>query len=345
MPESSHPAPGPSLPSAAAVQRDLREVVKLGLRSIADAPLPNLRALEVVRTEAVSSDNLHLGFAAEAVLARTVELLGRGYLAGVVRALFGLDSETYGKQAKERRLIAARRAESSFATFNRHDEDRFVRAVAVEVLRQEVTFRRQAERAAWANRPLTDEEKTLGWAERFGYYNRLRAVVTRLRHDIIALVVGLTTDTDAASRNAYLNSSLWWYARFLAELDRFQRSALGGRWVFPEPESEVAAASSTYQLLWRSPFNEQGHSLLRLTLGAVAAGELPPFAHRLATSPDGGELLGMWEQWAGECPGDFELADDACDLHALVDQADRLAEIVEQQWGNVAERLRELPEV
>jgi uncharacterized cupin superfamily protein len=314
----------------AAVLDDLRMIVKLGLRDIGDAALPALRGLAVVRGTAASDDVIQAGLAVEAVVTDAVTLIGAGYLGSALSGLFGLDEATRGRQAKQRRQIAAQRAGHPVSTFNRHEEPRLLRSLAVEILRRDAAFRRQAERAAWADRPLTDEQKAAAWAERFGYYERIAAAAAAMRHHVIALVVGLVTEVDEDSLADELHTSLWWYARFLAELDAFNRSPLGGRWVLPDPEKEVAAASAVYQIGWHSPFNERADSLLRLMLADVPAGELVSFARRLEDSPEGSELLGMWEQWAGECRGDFETADDRCHVHGLVDQADRHREIIER---------------
>lgn len=211
----------------------------------------------------------------------------------------------------------------------------------MDILRQEVHHRQRAERSAWAERPLTDAEKVASWEMRFGYYTRMQKALVGLRHDVIALVVALTTDADEASITDYLHSSIWCFARFLSEHEAFDQSAMGGRWVLPDPEAETVVASALYQLRWNSPFNDRAESLLRVTLAAVAGEELWPFIQRLQGSPEGTELLGIWEQWAGECKGDFDSDDELCNVHGLVDEAGLYGNMIEVQWAKVATRHRD----
>jgi len=325
-----------AMPTLPEVVRDLREVIKVGLYEIGDAPVPGLRQLAVVQAAAAagSDDVIPVALAVEALVERSVAVIGRGYLGPVLQALYGMDAATRGKPAKVRRRVAARRAESTAATFERHDESRVLRSLATDILRQEATYRRTAERSAWADRPLTEEEKAASWEVRFGYYTRIQKQLGCLRQDVIALVVALTTATDETSRTDYLHSSLWRFARFLSEHEQFDRSALGGRWVLPEPEAETVVASAIYQVHWNSPFNDRGESLLRVTLVGVAGEELWPFVQRLQASPEGTELLGMWKEWASECNGDLDTDDESCNVHGLIDQAERCRRAIDEQWSS-----------
>jgi hypothetical protein len=83
--------------------------------------------------------------------------------------------------------------------------------------------------------------------------------------------------------------------------------------------------------------------LLRVRLAAVAGEELWPVIQRLQGSPEGTELLGMWEEWAGECKGDFDADDELCNVHGLVDQAERYCLAINAEWERIRSRLESVP--
>ncbi len=330
--------PPADLPRLKDIVFDLQRIVRDGVGSVdEEASLPTLGTLVLVRQEMQGGGELDLVVASERVIARGIETLEGSSPHEVLRLLFGLTASTRGRLAKQRRKAAAERAGSDPATFNRHDERRYLRILARSIYALESEARLLAERLG---SPPDRAEIKANWLGRFTRYHRVAAILRQLRLDLLAVLVTYRKDHGEVSQVDYLDSTMWYVARFLYEVEEFNR-ALGGIWFMPERAADDEAKVAIDLVLWHQPFNERGRSWLRIAIAQVPAGELFDFAERLHDGPDGNEMLGLWEQWLKSCRCDLEAEPDQdCRPHRVIDQAERFDIVVEEQWPLVRERYR-----
>ncbi|SRR6266567_554288 len=330
------------LPALKDIAGDLKRIVKDGLGGLDESvELPVLGSLTVVQQEMQGEESLDRLVAVERLVGRAIETLDGTPSHEPLRLLFGVARATKGKLAKQRRRAAARAAGSDPSTFNRHDEQRFLRLLARSIYTLESEARLRAERLG---PPPSAEEVKGAWFERFAHYQRLQGILRQLRLDLIAVLLTYSTHPDETGQEDYLDSSTWRFAQFLASHERFG-SELGGIWLMPEPEADAEARTAVELVLWHAPFNERGRSWLRTTLSQVPEGELHPFADRLRDGPDGTEMLGLWEQWLESCTCDPDHPKAECRPHQVIDQCERFDIVVEDQWAIVRDTYRGLPRV
>ncbi|MGH2705151.1 MAG: hypothetical protein ACRDJ4_08660 [Actinomycetota bacterium] len=119
--------------NAAAVDRELRELVRIGLPAARQEALPALFGLRCVRQEIRSEDPIHLLLALEHALKKAVALLGPGDRSDAARALLGLDPRTRSWKRPRRREAAKDSLLGvgyDVGTFRRRHEEPLMRDVA-----------------------------------------------------------------------------------------------------------------------------------------------------------------------------------------------------------------------
>lgn len=125
--------------TAAAIVKDLRQVLRFGVRPVRLQECARLLALRCVRAGADNaSDDQSLAFALEAVLLDALTALGEGPYGEAARLLFGASQETRGRLLKDRRRIAALQLDILPSTFRQNYESDILLDVATEVLRREM---------------------------------------------------------------------------------------------------------------------------------------------------------------------------------------------------------------
>jgi len=324
------------LPALKDLVRDLRRMVALGIGRLPDdIALPALFELVLVHQDVVSAGSLSVVLAGERAVRRAIDTFDGTAAHPVLLALFGLIPELNAALAKQRRRAAADRARSNPDTFVRHGEPRYLELLARRLLELETEVRLRAERAG---PPPDPAEVRATWLERFTCYQRIASILRQLRLDLLAVLVTYRQDFGETSQVDYLDTTLWYLARFLSEVDAFGKD-MGGIWMMPDPAADDDAKSAIDLVVWDTPFNERGRSWLRTTLAQVTNGELFDFAERVHDGPDGNELMGLWEQWLRTCRCDLDREPSQdCRPHRVVDQAERFDIVMEENWTAV--RLR-----
>jgi hypothetical protein len=323
------------LPALKDLVADLRRMVTLGIGRLPDSvELPVLFELRSVRQEVVGSSALNIVVAAERLVGRAIESFAGTAAHPVLVRLFGLSPELNAALAKQRRRAAADKARANPDTFVRHDEPRYLQLLARRIFEFETEARLLSERLG---PPPDAAEVKASWLERFRRYQRIAVILRQLRLELIAVLLTYRQDFGGTSQVDALDSTLWFMARFLSEVEAFARD-MDGVWMMPEPAADNEAKSAIELTIWNQPFNERGRSWLRTAIAQVPGGELFDFAKRVHDGPDGNELLGLWEQWLETCKCDPDQPAEDCRPHRVIDQAERFDIVVEEQWPRVRVR-------
>lgn len=319
----------------AAVISELRRVVNAGLGA-ADETLdvPILASLELVAYEARSEDPLVRIAAIEAVVRDAIRSLGEAEAREDARLLFADHPETVSLSAKARRNRTADARGVDRRDFERNDQVRLLRVIARRIFQLEFEHMETMRRLG---PPPTQRVVAASWLERFIHYRTIQHALRHLRHEVIEATVARERGHESGWL-ASLGTSLWYYAKFLLGRDEHIRQ-LGGIWLMPHAEADAAAQMSVNEVRWNSPFNEQADSVLRTFVSDVPRGELDPFLERLEQSPRGQELVGMWEAWLLECDVPIDDGHEGCNVHAVVDQANRYVAILDDQWSRILDIL------
>lgn len=309
-----------------------------GLRASKLAGRPLLIDLAYVRARAASDVPLDRAVAFLSVLEEACNRLGPGPPGEAARILFTIAPLGKGVSLKVRRKRAADALNVGVEYFRKDGpEDRLVRDVAEQLYALETRYRRrQAGDATVPDR--TETRLAIDWLERHNVYGRFWTIIYALRADLLALL-RLRGEPDRPAYGQYLESSLWWYARFQRELAEFIHR-FGGLWLLADADAEVRIADAIYRLEWHPPFSQQDDSWLRTTLGQVADEELDPFAETVRDSERGQAVLAQWREWIERCACAPDQPDPDCPVHQTIGACETYTEIVDSDWQQIADWYR-----
>jgi hypothetical protein len=267
--------------------------------------------------------------------------------AAAARAMLGLESGTRGKPLRGRKGQPGR--VGTIARWLNYQPasifkpgvgrpsvfDTLIDEVTDYVVRREVAHL-VAERhlAEHARRPPLESAMRIDWLGRFERYYAIWSYIAGIRYDVdLAVAAAGTSDEERVS--FYSCKSLWYYARFVTELESFTTQH-GGLWVTPDPAAEQRIADAVWLLREPTPFTELDDSLLRLA--ALDVHELAIFFSLVETEPTLRALAGRWQSWIEGCScADPNDPNTGCEVHAALRQTRIFMEDVNRQWDLLAD--------
>jgi hypothetical protein len=207
---------------------------------------------------------------------------------------------------------------------------------AVFAAETEYRLRQRAQRLAERRRPA---ESALGinWLARFERYYSVWTTVFALKGDL-EIAVGRLHAADEPEFELYSQQSLYWYARFRAAMDSFERD-FGGLWLTPDAEVEDRIADAIYRIGRASPCREIDDSYLRTLMRRDR--ELDTFVAN--TSDRLSEIQEHWGGWIRACRCRSDDADQVdvisedCRLHRVISACRTYISAVDDQWGALAD--------
>lgn len=300
--------------------------------------LPGLVGLSYVQHKAGTTDPVACLVVLPDVLTEAVRRLGQSQSAEIATFLLGL-GKWRGRLAKERRHEAGRRLGVTADSFRRRHERRYLEESAAAVYAIEHVHRlRQAHRELGKREPV-ESGLAINWLARHETYGRIWTAVWALRADLITYLSRHREHPDDPAVGKDLRSSLWWFARFLCEMDRFVKD-YGGLWLLADLDAETEAADATYLISFHTPFSQADDSWLRATLRAAPNEELDPFVERIEQSERGQALLAQWEDWLATCGCLPSRPREECPVHQVTAACETFAKHLDTDWTKIADWYR-----
>lgn len=319
----------------------------------------DLMALECVVAEATASDRLVATL--EEVAAIVVLFLGEAAdsleehpeaptspnRSMAARVALGLGEGTQGKplrgkRGNEGRIAALARwlGYQPASLFHSRSDGRSVFDALVDDIAEHL-FRREVEHlvnvrrlAQRARRPPLESAMRVEWLARFERYYRIWASISGLRHDLEMALDSLQAG-DHGDEELFIRKSLYFYARYLTELEDFV-SQSGGLWVLPDTRTEDAIADSMWYLRKPIPCGEVNESILRLSF--ASSSELVLFMHLTYSSEHLQPILKIWRDWVASCHCmNPNRPRKDCDVHATIAWACFYMDALDQQWDFLAD--------
>jgi hypothetical protein len=265
--------------------------------------------------------------------------------AAAARAALGLEAGTHGKPLRGRK--GKRGRVGTVARWLNYETgsifkpgvgqpsafDALVRDVADYVVRREIAQRVKERRVAkQLHRPPLESAMRVDWLGRFERYYSIWSYIAGVRYDLeLALAASGSRNQDELV--FYCRKSLWYYARFLTDLEAFNVER-GGLWVTPDPAAEQRIADAVWLLREPTPFSELDDSILRLSAASIS--ELAVFF----TVLDEPTLLALnerWQTWVQGCRCDLDQPGAACNVHAALEQMRTFMGDLDTQWDLLAD--------
>ncbi len=206
--------------------------------------------------------------------------------------------------------------------------------VAEHLMRREVEHRIAEQRLAQqARRPPLESAMKVDWLGRFERYYALWAFVSGLRGDIeMALANRAECPADA---EYFMRKSLYYYARFVTELDIFIRQH-GGLWVLPDSAAEDTIADAMWLIRKPTPLTELDDSILRMTVTAMP--EAAVFFDATYREPSLTRQVETWSAWISSCSCEADGSPDPdCGVHQTLGWARAFMDTLDAQWDLLAD--------
>lgn len=207
--------------------------------------------------------------------------------------------------------------------------------IAAFLTQREVDYRvNERHRAQRARRPPLESAMRVEWLGRFERYFKMWGPISGLRYDLEMALHYLQRD-ESIEAETFIRKSLFYYARYLVELERFVTQH-GGLWVLPDTRTEDAIADSTWFIRRPIPSGEVNDSILSMTY--ARAPELALFMHATYASQHLQPVLRTWREWIHSCrcrrP---KCPRQDCDVHATIEWCRFYMDALEAQWDFLAD--------
>lgn len=327
----------PTSPSQLALE--LAKTLKSGIRPTSVESLTGLLGLEIVRAKSATDSPDDLAVAATGIAKEAIRAVD-GSENGAAAMLFGVATGTRGSLLKTRRMWAAGERAVSPEHFRKQTEVSLVAEVADEIFSMDSVFRLRAARKLMGENKPTDSSLAINWLERHEAYGRLWTPIYALGTDLQAAREARKSGEAEALRKKYVESSLWWNARFLLGLRRFTE-AFGGLWLFTDPDDEVAVMDAVYRINFHTDLSEHEDSMIRVRLSEIPGEELQPFVDRLKQTADGKAVVAKWDGWVDSCACDGDTPQSNCTVHLAIGGCETYTRIVDEDWYRLADWYRD----
>jgi hypothetical protein len=189
-------------------------------------------------------------------------------------------------------------------------------------------------RAQLARRAPLESAMRIDWLTRFEFYYKMWAPASGIRHDLERALRHLRR-AETADAELFTRKSLYYYAEYLAQLERFTTD-FGGLWILPNTTTEDAIADACWLIREPVPLSEIDESILRLTLTAYP--ELAPFIHATFAEPYLQPIVRAWRDWihACKCARPRRPRKD-CEVHKTVGWITLYMDALDEQWDFLAD--------
>jgi hypothetical protein len=205
-----------------------------------------------------------------------------------------------------------------------------VDGIAEHLVRREVGYLVNARRLAQrARRPPLESAMRVEWLGRFERYYVIWASLCGVRHDL-EMAVDQLRHSERDEAELFIRKSLYYYARYLADLDQFITQR-GGLWILPDTTTEDAIADAMWYVRKPAPCNEVDESTLRLGVGEIP--EMAPFLRDALNHPDMEPILVAWRDWVIGCRcADPHRPRKDCGVHATIEWSRFYMKALDDQW-------------
>lgn len=285
-----------NIPEPTELLKDLKRIVRTGLKVSALTNLPAISSLSIVQaTGRGSSRPIDVAIDIEAAVTEAVEKLGDGPTGEAAQLLLGMTPRSRGLLVKDRRALAGEIIGVEPETFRKEWETRVLSEVADELYKLEAERRIpvRVKRGRAKGAILDDLRSGSGGKslDRREAEARLWALMYELRAELLA-VARLQDEkpgSDAWEEPAL--TALWLYGRFLDAYARFI-DQFGTALVMAGNEVTVDEAVSL--LGWRPPLDEAAAACLRLKLIVADSARPTPL---LGVDPELRTIQNRWLSW------------------------------------------------
>jgi hypothetical protein len=213
--------------------------------------------------------------------------------------------------------------------------DVLIEDIAEHLFRREIQYLVDARQLAQrARRPPLESAMRVEWISRFEQYARLSACVSGFRFDLELALEAFRAE-DAIGVDARLRKALYYFAAYLAELERFYDEH-GLLWILPNAQAEDAVSDATWFIRKYTSLGEYDQSILRLAF--TQQRELAPFAHATYTWRSLNGIVLRWRRWAESCPcSNLKRPRRTCEVHAALRWATFFMDAMEAQWASLTD--------
>jgi hypothetical protein len=288
------------------------------LEAAADSLEPDKKPSAAVPNEAM---------AARAALGLKPELKGKPWIASRGRAGRQLPTAEWLDMDKTR--LDKRLADGT--TARGHLLERMAEHLSLRDSEFVAETRRLAQRA---RRPPLESAMRIDWLARFEFYYKMWGPASGLRHDL-ELALHHHKRVEVAAAELFTRKSLYYYAKYLAELKHFEDER-GGLWILPNTKTENAIADSSWLIRKTSPLTEVDESMLCVALAEFP--ELALFIHATFTEPYLQPIVNPWRDWiyACQCARPRHPRKD-CKIHKTIKWAALYMDALDAQWDFLAD--------
>src|ERR1700733_17212 len=266
--------------------------------------------------------------------------------AAAARAALGLEPGTQGKPLRGRRGQPGRNGtiarwlsyQPASLSKPRQDGrsafDALIEDVAEYVTRREVAYQVAEQRLAQqARRPPLESAMRIDWLARFERYYRVWSALSGLSGDLKTGLAAAHAD-HGDDVDYFARKSLYYNARFLYELQQYQRDG-GGLWILPNPTAEQLVADAVWMLRKPTPLSEVDESMLRLAIASWD--ELAAFFDATYRDTALKRITADWQAWMQACSCDLENASEDCTVHQCLHWTDTFILMLDAQWDDLAD--------
>lgn len=274
-----------NIPEPSELLKDLKHIVRTGLKVSALTNLPVISSLSIVQaTGRGGSRPIDVAIDIEAAVTEAVEKLGDGPTGEAAQLLLGMTPRSRGLLVKDRRALAGEIIGVEPETFRKEWETRVLSELADELYKLEAERRIpvRVKRGRSKGAVLDDLRSGSGGKrlDRREAEARLWALMYELRAELLAVARLQDEKPTSDTWEEPALQALWLYGRFLDAYARFI-DQFGTALVMAGNEVTVEEAVSL--LGWRPPLDEQQAVKLRIATSSMKPAEL------LQTSE--------WESW------------------------------------------------
>lgn len=267
--------------------------------------------------------------------------------AKAARAALGVYPGTQGRLLRGRRgspgrlpVIARWLAYEPDSLFRTRQDGRspfgaLVDDVSEYVVRREIAHRVTERRLAnQARRPPLESAMRVDWLPRFERYYIIWSYIIGVRYDL-GLALSYSREGDSAETDYFTRKSLWYYACFVNELEKFTQE-LGGLWIMPNPKAEQIIADAVWMLREPSPLNELDESILRISLNGLT--EMALFVQATHTDQALRRIYDGWLAWIASCKcAKPKKPRKDCSLHQCIHWCASFVDNLNEQWDSLAD--------
>lgn len=263
-------------------------------------------------------------------------------LGAEAEAALGTAPDTRGLPKSRRREAAAAARGNTSPTSGRYWKDTYEKPLLHKIGEAFFRLEHLAARQVMAQGGPHVDVMALEWLRRHEYYYGIWTPVYALGADFTRLTRDRWQGYATSVLKPLYRSSLYFYAWYLVEIDRFVRER-GGLWILTNPRAEQEVPETLAALEQAAGLREEAESWLRVTLRASADRELVPFLEALGRHTYGQRAFEQWCLLIDSCECSPTARDHGCRVHRIIALCRRYNELIDEDWYAVVGWYRESP--